>query len=318
MYGLKNILFFGDFGVDDMVAMLYAYYHKELNIVGIVADYGNVSKEDAVRNAMFFKNLTGITDIPIISGADLPLTGKSPTFYPEIHGIAGLGPIVPEVQFGDVFENFFEVVNIINRYENDITIVNTGRLSSLSTMMILYPDLLRKVDDIYIMGGAFFVPGNVTPIAEANIYGDPYGANLVLNGHLFPVHIHPLDVTNHAILTPQMVNDLHSYFLRVNDPVGVYIKVFVDYYYQFYKKRDPSIQGSPLHDLLTLWAVMENSEIHYEDVPVKVVVHEGEAFGQTIGDFRKTDKKANYPIHKLATSFNYQTFIYQIFQTFMS
>jgi purine nucleosidase len=314
---LKNILFFGDFGIDDMVALLYGYYSDEINIVGIVAEYGNVPKEDAVRNALFFQELTG-TNVPIISGADLPLTGKSPTFYPDIHGIEGLGPIVPNVEISDVFENFFEVVNIIEQYGSELIIVNTGRLSSLSTMLILYPDLIQNVKNIYIMGGAFFVPGNVTPVAEANIYGDPYAANLVLNDRLSPVHIIPLNVTKDAILTPDMVNELHSYFVRVNDPVGKYIKTMVDYYYNFYKENDPTIIGSPLHDLLTLWAVTDESEIHYESVPVKVVVQEGDAFGQTIGDFRKTKEKESYPIHKVAVSFDYQRYIQQIFQTFMS
>ncbi len=110
----------------------------------------------------------------------MPLTGEVPVFYADIHGIEGLGPIIPNLEnSNNMFENFDDFKELIENYENDITIVNVGRLSSLATAFILYPGLMSKVSDFYIMGGAFNVPGNVTPVAEANFYGDPYAANVV-------------------------------------------------------------------------------------------------------------------------------------------
>ena len=47
--------------------------------------------------------------------------------------------------------------------------------------------------NIVIMGGAYRVQGNVTPWAEANIYGDPEAANLVFNsGICCDEHENPL------------------------------------------------------------------------------------------------------------------------------
>src|SRR5690554_5127216 len=100
----KNVLLFSDFGIDDFVAVIFAFFSEDINIVGIVADYGNVSREDAVRNAAYLSELTG-EDPPIFSGAVLPLTGDVPVFYPDVHGVEGLGPIIPALEnSNDMFE----------------------------------------------------------------------------------------------------------------------------------------------------------------------------------------------------------------------
>lgn len=316
----KNVLLFSDFGIDDFVAVIFAFFSEEINIVGIVADYGNVSREDAIRNAAYLQEVTGHKEIPVFSGAVLPLTGEVPVYYPDVHGIEGLGPIVPNLEnSNDIFENFDDFKDLIQKYENDITIVNVGRLSSLAAAFILYPGLMSKVSDFYIMGGAFNVPGNVTPVAEANFYGDPYAANVVFANAPKKIHILPLDVTMSAIITPAVVDALDAYYQSVQNEVGLLIKPMVDYYFNFYKGTSPGISGSPLHDLLTFWAMLEEAEIQYMEVPVKIIVNRGEAFGQSIGDFRNAppEDKMKYRIHRIAVQFNYSSFI-KIFYEIMT
>ena len=46
-----------------------------------------------------------------------------------------------------------------------------------------------------ILGGAFFVNGNINPAAEANIYGDPEAADFVL-GQPASIRMVGLDVTH--------------------------------------------------------------------------------------------------------------------------
>jgi purine nucleosidase len=315
----KKLLFFSDFGVDDIMAVLYAFFSANLDMVGIVVDYGNISKENALRNVRYLKKLTGREDIPVFGGAAVPLTGKNPIYYPDVHGPAGLGPIVPVPDlFSFNFENFYEINSLIKKYENEIILFCSGRLSSLATMFILYPEMMKKVKDIYIMGGAFHSPGNVTPTAEANFYSDPYAVNLVLEQAPIKTHIVPLDVTKYAILTPQMVNDLDRFYKLSNNHVGLIIKPMVDFYFQFYKSRSPQITGSPLHDLLALWSLEDHSKIVFETVPVRILVEEGEGFGQSIGDFRKDIMKAPWPVHYVAKEFDYSQFISQVIQTFKS
>jgi purine nucleosidase len=38
-------------------------------------------------------------------------------------------------------------------------------------------EVMQRVKEFLVMGGAFFYPGNVTAVAE-DFYGDPYAANI--------------------------------------------------------------------------------------------------------------------------------------------
>ncbi|RLQ95183.1 nucleoside hydrolase [Falsibacillus albus] len=315
----KKVLLFSDFGVDDIVAALYAYYSEEIEIVGVVADYGNVSKRDAIRNVKFIQEKTGISDIPVFGGAFSPLTGIPPVYYTNVHGPAGLGSIIPENYHDHMdLENFYEVTSLIDEYKDEIIIYSAGRLTSLATLFVLYPEKIKEIKEFYLMGGAFQSPGNVTPVAEANFYSDPYAANLVLQLSPKQIHIVPLDVTRYAILTPQMIDQLNDYYTEAKDEAGMLIKPMVDYYYDFYKKSQPDILGAPLHDLLAMWTITQDPSVQFKEVPVKVSVNSGSTFGQSSGDFRESSPKAAWPIHKVALSFNYKTFVEQIFATLTS
>lgn len=69
--------------------------HPEIEIVGIVTSYGNVTKEQTTRNAVYLLQLTRRTDIPVISDASLLFRNGFTAYYSEIHGAEGLGPIQP-------------------------------------------------------------------------------------------------------------------------------------------------------------------------------------------------------------------------------
>ncbi|WP_029197618.1 nucleoside hydrolase [Paenibacillus alginolyticus] len=99
--------------------------------------------------------------------------------------------------------------SILERYHGELIIVDVGRLTSLAMAMMLYGDLIKKVKGYYIMGGAFLVPGNVTPVAEANFAGDPVAADLIMRHDGGPISLFPLNVTNKAIVTPSMSDSIN-------------------------------------------------------------------------------------------------------------
>lgn len=307
----KKVLVFGDIGIDDTMAIVYSYFNDDIEIVGIVADYGNVTKDKAVANVQYVKSLlqTETTEqVAIIGGAELPMTGEPPQSFPEIHGEYGLGPIIPPgpYQADDVLENFFEIVSLINEYDN-LIIVNIGRLTSLATMFILYRQLMKKIKAYYIMGGAFWVPGNITAVSEANFYGDPIAAQIVLS-KAKNLTIIPLNVTLQAIATPEMVN-----YIDEAQDLNL-IKPMLDYYYSFYKKRNPNIQGSPLHDVLTIMAPCYDNLLTYAELPVYIVQSmNGVERGQSIADIRPyvdlgNDLEEPAKKHRIAFQLNYRKF----------
>lgn len=302
----KKVLLFGDIGIDDTVALIYAHFNDEIDIVGVVADYGNVSREDAMSNIRYLFNLFNFpNNIPVISGAEMPLTAELPTYYPEIHGVHGLGPIVPD-DYEFVIENFLEIVNIIKTYKDELIIVNIGRLTSLATLFILYKELMGNVKEFYIMGGAFGVPGNVTPVAEANFHADPVAVKIVLS-YANNVTIIPLNATQKAIVTPEMV-DYIDHFGKT-----AIFKSLMNFYTEFYQERDPTLQGSPVHDALTLMAVIHPEMFTFNSRPIEIGQHlEGPARGQSIADIRPGDQfYDNEKNHRIAFDLDYETFFHK-------
>lgn len=299
----KKILFFGDFGIDDAVSLIYAHLSKKIDIVGIVADYGNVPRNITVRNVHFLLDILKINNVPVFTGAERPMTGETPKFFTKVHGPDGLGPIVPKISPIPKIENFCEVTKLIKKYKDELIIVATGRLTSLATLFLLYPHLMESIKAYYIMGGAFLVPGNVTSVAEANFYADPVAANIVMN-YAKNASIYPLNVTMNAIVTPQKVNLIHK-----KNKIKI-IKPMLDFYYDFYKNEYPYISGSPLHDALTFSAIINKDIFKYVCKPVQIVTNDGISRGQSIADFRPIKQDSNKKIsHKIAISFNYKYFI---------
>ncbi|ALX50417.1 nucleoside hydrolase [Lentibacillus amyloliquefaciens] len=316
---VKKVLVFGDIGIDDTVALIYGYFDDAIDIVGVVANYGNIPREKALANVNYVRELFDIDpSIEVILGAEKPMTGENPKFVPEIHGEYGLGPIEPPLLNEEgVVENFFEVVEIINRYQDqELVIVNIGRLTSLATMFILYPSVMENVRHIYMMGGAFWVPGNATPLSEANFHGDPIAAQLVLN-NAPDVTIIPLNVTQQAMATPEMVD----YINRVG--LAKIIKPLLDYYYQFYKQRNPRIQGSPLHDVVTLMATIDEDMFMFRYLPVEIIQGvNGVERGQSIADIRpyvdqQESENGAEKSHRIALELDYRKF-YNKFMSIMT
>lgn len=284
---LKKVLFLGDPGIDDSLAIMYGLLHSNIDIVGIVTGYGNVTQEQTTSNAAYLMKLAGREDISIISGAKIPFSGEFVTYYPEIHGEKGLGPIRPPKTVQPNVKPFCEIFEIIKRYKNEIIIVDAGRSTSLATAFILGSDIMEYVKEYYIMGGAFLVPGNVTPVAEANFHGDAIAANLIME-RAKNVTLLPLNVTNEALITSETV----KYIVKHADTsFSKLIEPIFQYYYRAYKKINPKLNGSPIHDVVTMMAVVNPSLIDYVYRRVEVDTN-GIAKGESIADFRPNPNAA--------------------------
>jgi purine nucleosidase len=311
----NNVLLIADPGIDDSFAIMFAILNPKINVVGIVSGYGNTPKEISVKNTAYLLDLGGRNDIPIIAGAAGPLSGRPIQYYPEIHGEEGLGPIKPpdtlkEVEIYDINK----ILEIISEYKGNIVIVSVGRLTELALMFILYGnDALKDVSAVYIMGGAFLVPGNISPEAEANFFTDPIAANMVME-KAHNVYLYPLNITNKAIITPEVID-----FLGENSPTPYrpLLKPTFDYYFKAYQKNVPGIKGAPLHDVVPLMALTIPELVKY--IPKRVTVEEfGGAKGKSIADFRpKPDKQPPETLDYIGMEMDIQKFVINFIEIFL-
>jgi purine nucleosidase len=310
-----NVLLFADPGIDDSFAIMYALLNPDLNLVGIVSGYGNTPKEQSVKNTAYLINLGGREDIPIIAGTAGPLSGEPVQFYPEIHGPEGLGPIKPPDTLQNVeVHDFNKILEIVEQYKNNLIIVNVGRLTEIALMFILYGnDALKDVNAFYIMGGAFLVPGNITAEAEANFYTDPIAARIVME-KAHNIFLYPLNVTNKAIITPEMIE-----FLSKNSPTPFrpLLQPAFDYYYKAYQKNVPGIKGAPIHDAVPLMAITNPEISRYVPRRVKVVEF-GDAKGKSIADFRpKPDPQPPETLDYIGIEIDIQMFVENFMEAFL-
>ncbi|QRM53171.1 nucleoside hydrolase [Sinorhizobium sp. BG8] len=210
---MHKVIFDTDPGIDDAMALLFLHHHPEIDLIGITTVFGNASVETTTRNALFLKQAWDIP-APVAMG-----NGK--TYVPErhsadwpvmIHGHDGLGNIdVPDVVDLPVDPRPAHrfIIDTIRANPGEVTIIAVGRMSNLAHALREDPQIANLARQVIIMGGAFDVPGNVTPAAEANIHGDPEAADVVMTA-AWPVVVVGLDVTMKTVMTRDMLAGLVS------------------------------------------------------------------------------------------------------------
>ena len=199
-----HVLLDCDPGRDDAlaIAMLLASA-AEIELVGITAVAGNVPLVLTYRNARFLCDLCGFPEVSVHAGADRPLA-RQPVTGTRAHGESGLEGMevdVPPVAVEPGGAIPFMNETLRAAADDEITLVAIGPLTNVAILVAESPELLPKIRQLVLMGGASQAGGNVTPAAEFNIYADPHAAARVLDCGR-PMTIVGLDATHQVLATP--------------------------------------------------------------------------------------------------------------------
>ncbi|MDI3339054.1 MAG: nucleoside hydrolase [Sphaerobacter sp.] len=198
--GRIPILLDVDTGVDDAMAIALALRLDAVELVGVTTVAGNVTLEHTTENTRRVLAWLGAPEIPVARGMSRPLVRPLRTAA-WVHGDTGLGGFAPPpspVPLSPVTAPEF-MVRTARERPGEVVFVCVGPLTNLAVALGLEPDLPRLVRRVVIMGGAFTVPGNVTPAAEFNVYVDPESAAAVARSAL-PITFIGLDVTHQVAL----------------------------------------------------------------------------------------------------------------------
>ena len=241
----RKIIIDTDPGQDDAVAILVALGSPdELDVLGITAVAGNVPLELTQKNARIVCELANRPDMLVFAGCDRPL-GRQLVTAEHVHGKTGLdGPSLadPKMPIQDDHAVDFIIKSLREAASNTITLCPLGPLTNIATAFQKAPDIIPMVQEIVLMGGAYFEVGNITPTAEFNIYVDPEAADIVFKSGA-PIVVLPLDVTHKALVT----NDRNDAFRNLNTPAGRAVADMTDFFERFDKEKYGSA-GAPLHD----------------------------------------------------------------------
>lgn len=271
-----------DPGADDVVALLFALASpQELNIRALTTVAGNVRLDKTSRNARLAREWAGREEVPVYAGAKKPMMRK-PIYAENIHGKEGLSGItVHEPKKGLAEGNAIEYLidTLMAAEPHSITLAMLGPQTNLALALIQEPEIVRGIKEVVIMGGAHFNGGNITPVAEFNLFADPQAAEVVLKSGVKLTYL-PLDLT-HKILTSdarlQQIAALNNNASKlVVSILSEYIKADMEHY---------GIPGGPVHDATVIAYLLKPQLFSGREVNVVVDSDEGPSFGQTIVDW---------------------------------
>jgi purine nucleosidase len=196
---MKNLILDLDTGIDDSIALAYASLNPEINLLGVTGTYGNVEMPQGVQNSLDVLFAMGRTEVPVFAGEEHALSQGSfhrHAVSARIHGENGVGQVqLPKAKKEKQEETAVDfLAKSMHNYQEDLTIVTTGPLTNLATVLRKDPSLKNWKGHIVVMGGALAVRGNINHFAEANISQDPEAAKLVFESNL-DVTMVGLDVT---------------------------------------------------------------------------------------------------------------------------
>ncbi|MFT5500662.1 MAG: purine nucleosidase, partial [Woeseiaceae bacterium] len=231
---MKQVIFDTDIGIDDAMALLFLHFSPQVELRGIVTGFGNASIADTTRNALFIKEKFGI-DAPVYRGEANAIAARLGEGYPDfVHGKNGLGDIeFPEpAARAEVISGAQGIVDLVTCHPHELSIVAVGRMSNLARALEICPELPGLVKEVVVMGGAFGFNGhrgNVSPVAEANIAGDPQAADIVFTSGL-PITIVGLDVTQETIATSEFFDELRSNAGEAGQLICEMIRCYLDFH----------------------------------------------------------------------------------------
>lgn len=287
----RKIIIDTDPGQDDAVAILLALASPdEIEVLGITAVAGNVPLSLTSKNARIVCELAGKPHVKVFSGCDAPLQRKLVTAE-HVHGKTGLdGPVLPDpvmpLQDGHAVD--FIIDTLRNAPPGTVTLCPLGPLTNIATAFQKAPDIVARVQEIVLMGGAYFEVGNITPAAEFNIYVDPEAAEIVFKSGV-PLVVMPLDVTHKALVTTAR-NDA---FRALQTPVGEAVAKMTDFFERFDKEKYGS-DGAPLHDPCVTAYLIRPELFRGRHINVEIETGSDLTLGMTVADWwGVTDRPAN-------------------------
>ena len=196
---MKRIILDTDPGIDDAVALILALKSKELKLEAVTTVSGNVHVDKCTKNALRILELMRREDVPVAKGASKPLKRRLYTAE-HVHGKDGLGDAnLPEPAIKAADEHAVDlIIEKIACNPRGVILVPIGPLTNIALAMVKEPEIVENVEGIVLMGGAYGVTpygfGNVTPVAEFNIYTDPEAARIVFDSGMEMTAV-GLDVT---------------------------------------------------------------------------------------------------------------------------
>jgi inosine-uridine nucleoside N-ribohydrolase len=208
-----KIIHDGDGAYEDIMALSLLLLNAD--VVAVTVAYGeSTTPVGALNMERICRTLKPLEKIPVAYGVNDPIdphyATRFPTFINDEADHILKATDVLSVADSQVKHSAVELIyNTLISNSEKITIVATGPLTNIAQLVTKYPDCIKKIEQLVIMGGAVRVPGNISDIirdtdngvAEWNIYADRKAADVVFTTKNIPIMLVPIDITRQMPMT---------------------------------------------------------------------------------------------------------------------
>ncbi|KAL4768910.1 Inosine/uridine-preferring nucleoside hydrolase domain-containing protein [Aspergillus nidulans var. acristatus] len=300
-----------DPGHDDAFAILLAAHHPSLNLLGITTIHGNASLENTTINATRVLEAIGRPEIPVYPGTKKPFC-RPAVHAPNIHGDSGIDgtELLPKASRPPITDkNPILAMRdaLMAQPKGTPWVIATGTLTNIALLFATFPEVAVHIKGLSIMGGGVGdgfanAPisrlvghenrvGNVTPLAEFNIYCDPESAESIFGNEILApkTFLMTLDLT-HQVLASRNVQAriLHGDGDPSTAPTILRQMLYelLLFFASTYETEFGLTTGPPLHDPLAVAAVIStlNPDFarRYPEQTLKFDDRNGERFAVTV------------------------------------
>lgn len=279
----KKIIIDTDPGIDDAMAILAALRSPDLEVIGLTTVFGNTDVDNCSLNALRLLELEGNDHIPVAKGCAQALVIPTEELGTYVHGVDGLGNTNLPKPYGvlDPRHAAEFIIDSVKSNPGEVTLVPIGPLTNIGLALRLEPEIIRLVKEVVIMGGSVFETGNISPVAEANVYHDPHAADLVF-GVEWEVTMVGLDVTHKTLIDTAYLSKLYA----ADNPAVKLLQTIHPCYQAFHNKIYGGNGSFHVHDPSVIAYLLAPELYTYKKMPIYVET-EGKCIGKTVGDPHK-------------------------------
>lgn len=269
-----------DPGIDDAMAILAALHSPELEVLGLTTVFGNTEVDLCALNALRLVELEGNDHIPVTKGCGQPLVHEINAFSAGVHGKDGFGNTFLPLPHGklDPRHSVQFIIDTVLANPNEVVLVPLGPLTNIAMAYKLEPRIAPLVKEVVLMGGCAFALGNISAVAEANIYHDAHAAEVVFAAP-WKVTMIGLDVTTKIV----MDSDYFAKLYAAGNPAVKLLEKIQPCYQAFHEQIYGMKGAIHTHDPAVIAYLLAPELFRCEQMPVYVVT-EGVCLGKTIAD----------------------------------
>ena len=278
-----KILIDTDGEFDDYMALMLAFKSKDLDVKAITTLSGIRNLRDSTDSVLNAVELLGKSEVPVAEGVQVSMSQNLETTRKNMLNIWKNGgrsstKEIRKPKLKPIKEDGVSLMlRTVLEAPGEVTLITLGALTNVACALLREPRFAKCVKEVYSMGGAVLSPGNTTPVAEFNIWGDPVAAKIFFNSGIHITMV-GLETYYQPVLT-----SAEWELVRKSSKAAEYCFEDFDPWFKYLLGLHPEWQGGlQIGDALTVGACIDPTLMKTRRCFVDVETKGEHSIGQTI------------------------------------